>query len=329
MLTRHFTGIASACAVMLIVSACGAAGQVGDDAESYPRKPVHVVVPYAAGGPTDLAGRASSRCLSDELGKPFVVENKPGGAGAIGINEMVAGKPDGYTLAIATIGNMVVAPYVAEGVRYRSNDITPIGKIYEIPSVLVVGDHAPYRDAREFLRAAKDAPKTIRVATPGASTLYHVELRRLAKLYGIEVRLIPFNGTSEAMTALLGGNADAAFVDASQNIVEQIDSGQLRALATGADQQVSYLDGVPTLSELGFPELTHTTSFFALSAPAETPQPIVGKLTASLRQCLSDPEVKKRLGEDYLPTEFVGSESIKSEFAAADEIFREALGPGK
>jgi tripartite-type tricarboxylate transporter receptor subunit TctC len=320
------SSIVAGAAGALLLAGCGAGGpETGSAGPDYPTNDVRIIVPYTAGGPTDLAARASSQCLSEELGQPFVVENLEGGAGAIGMTEMVTAEPDGYTLGIGTIGNMVVAPMVGEGVQYTLDDLTPIGKIYEIPSVLVLPSGSQYESVEELVAAAEAAPDTIRIATPGASTLYHIALQRLAEDYGVQFNLVPFNGSSEAVTAFLGGNVDGMFLEASDTTLALVESGDGRAVATGAPEPLEFLEGVPTLASLGYEELPNSSAFFALTAPTGTPQDVLDVLTESLTTCLEDPAVIERLRDDYVPDEFVGTEQLESELAEAHEIYSEVL----
>ena len=314
-----------------LLSSCGLAGpEAGSQGADYPTKDVRVLVPYAAGGPTDLAGRASADCLSEELDATFVVENVEGGAGAIGMTKMIAAEPDGYTLAVGTIGNIVVAPLVGQDVAYTTDDIEPVGKIYEMPSALILPPDSPYSSAEDLIAAAKENPGTIKVATPGASSLYHLALQHLAQEYAIEFSPVPFDGGAPAITAFLGGNVDAAFLEASQNVRGLTDSGDAVIVATGAPQPVPFLDGVPTLASLGYEDLVGTAAFFALTAPARTPDTVAQTLSSALSTCLTADRVVEQLTADYVPDAFVDGAATREELEAARSVYEELLsgGPG-
>jgi tripartite-type tricarboxylate transporter receptor subunit TctC len=304
------------------LSACGVGGpEAGSSGADYPTKNVRIVVPYAAGGPTDLAGRASADCLSNQLGQPFVVENIDGGAGAIGMTEMTTAKPDGYTLAIGTIGNIVVAPLVGEGVQYSSDDIVPLGKIYEMPSALVVPADSPYDTAEELIAAAEAEPGRVKVATPGAASLYHVALQRLADEHGVEFNVVPFDGGAPAVTAFLGGNVDAMFLEASEQIRGLQSGGKGAIVATGSPDPVDFLGDVPTLESLGYDGLPSTSAFFTLVAPAETPQEVLDTLGETLETCLADEDVVEKLSDDYVPDKFVDGQAVQSELDGAQQVY--------
>jgi len=309
----------------LAVTACQP--QVGTDkaAAEFPRKAVHVVVPYAPGGPSDLAARAVGACLEKQLDETVVVENKPGGGGAIGIKSVTSSKADGHTLGLISPSTAVVAPLISDDVGYTYQDLAPIGEIYAMPSVLLVRGDAPYRSAEELLAAAKAKPGSIKVGTPGASTLYHIELGRLAKAHGITLSGVPFQGGAPVVAALLGGNVDAIFLEASENVLTHVESGKFRALATGSPDPVPYLQKVPTLASLGYADLTMTRTFFALAAPAKTPDAAVDTLGEAMRTCTADAEVRKRLGERYVPKEFVDGQQVARHLAEANDTYSPIL----
>lgn len=313
--------VVPALASLTLLGACGVGGpEQGSSDADYPTTDVRVVIPYAAGGPTDLAGRAASECLGSELGQPFVAENVDGGAGAIGMSEAVSSEPDGYTLAVGTIGNIVVAPLVGEGVAYTREDVVPVGKIYEMPSAMLVPSDSPYSSVEELVEAAKKNPGEIKVATPGASTLYHVALQELAEQHGVEFGLVPFDGGAPAITAFLGGNVDAVFLEASESVLA-LDGDKGTVVATGSPEPVEFMPDVPTLASLGYDDLASTEAFFALAAPAGTPQPVLDTLSQTLETCLADEAVQERLNPDYVPDSFEGTDEVESELAEADDLY--------
>ncbi len=308
------------------LTACGAGedagAPAGDAAAAFPSKNVSYYIPYAPGGPTDALGRATATFLEKDLGQTFVVENRPGASGSLGIQAMLAGGNDGHSLSIIAVPATATNP-LQQDVGYTNEDYIPVGVISVIPSVLVVGKDSPYADAKGFFDEAKARPNGIKVAVPGASTSQAMELQRLGQLYGVTVTPVPFNGNAEIITALLGGNVDAAFVNSSQDILTNITSGAFRPLAVSPPEPVPYLEGVPTLKESGFPELVNSVSVFGLAAPEGTPENVLKVLEDSLRKSQEDPEVIKVVGQDYVPEEFIGRTGFK---AVVDEIL-EAYGP--
>lgn len=314
--------VAAAAALVLAASCAGPSGGGGDAAGEYPSEEVRIIVPYTAGGPTDLAARAMGGFLEQRLGRPVLVENRPGAAGSVAMTEFVAEEPDGHTLALIAAPSTVVTPLIQD-VGYGPQDFDTVGVITEIPSVLAVGAGSPFPDARAFLDAARARPGELTVGTPGATTSQAIELRRLADQYGVRVTVVPFNGNAELIRAVLGGTVDAVFVNASQDIREQVAAGDFRPLAISPAQRVRYLPDTPTLAELGFPELTYSTSIFGLGAPAGTPPQIVAELEEAMRAGLADPAVRARLDEAYVPDRFVGA----AEFRARLDRIVQVYGP--
>ena len=310
----------------LALSGCGggedAAAPGGEAAAKYPTKKVSLYIPYAAGGPTDLLGRATATFMEKDLGQTFVVENRPGASGSLGVQAMIQGGNDGHSLSVIAVPATATNP-LQQDVGYTNDDYVPIGVISVIPSVLVVPSGSPHADGKSFFKAAKAQAGSVKVAVPGATTSQAMELKRLGAEYGVQVTPVPFNGNAEIITAMLGGNVDAAFVNASKDILENITAGKFRPLAVSPPERVEYLQDVPTLKELGFPELVNSISVFGLAAPKGTPDSALTTLEESLRKSQDDPQVVKVLDEKYVPDEFIGGKEFR---AMIDEIV-EVYGP--
>ena len=302
-------------AAALTLSCSGGGSQATDE---YPSQEITVLVPYTAGGPTDLAARTMGTYLEKVLGEPVIVENVPGAAGSLAMNQLVSSRPDGHTLTLVAAPSTVVTPMIQD-VSYGPEDFVPIGVITEVPSVLTVAAGSEYADAAAFFAAARSRPGELTVGTPGATTSQAIELRRLAGEYGVQVTVVPFNGNAELIQAVLGGTVDAVLVNVSQDIRAQFDAGVFRALAISPADRVDYLPDTPTLAELGFPTLTYSTSLFGLGAPAGTPPEIIARLEAAMRDGLADPAVRAQLDEAYVPDEFIGGAEFR---ARLDEIVR-------
>ena len=317
---------ATLAAAALTVTACGG----GDDASSpdtaeggdFPSKSISLYIPYAAGGPTDLLGRTTATFMEEDLGQTFVVENRAGASGSLGIQAMLAGGNDGHSLSIIAVPATATNP-LQQDVGYTNEDYVPVGVISVIPSVLVVGDSSPHKTGEDFFANAKDKPGEVKIAVPGASTSQAMELRRLAEEYDVEVTAVPFNGNAEIITALLGGNVDGAFVNASADILTNVEAGKFRALAVSPPEPVEYLEGVPTLRELGFEDLVNSVSVFGLAAPKGTPDDVLATLEESLKKSQEDEKVVATLDEKYVPDEFMGREKFQQ---TIDEIV-EVYGP--
>jgi tripartite-type tricarboxylate transporter receptor subunit TctC len=299
---------------LLLLTACAGPGK--GDAEDYPSDEIRLIVPYTPGGPTDLAARTIGDYFQRSLGQPVVVENMPGAAGSVAMNELVSSKPDGYTMKLIAAPATVVTPLIQD-VGYGPTDFETIGVISEMPSVLSVGTGSKFTTAEQFLAEAKARPQQLKVGVPGATTSQAIELRRLAGEYGVQVTVVPFNGNMEMIPALLGGNIDALFSNVSEDVRAQFDSNAFRPLAISPRDRVDYLPQVPTLHELGYPSLTYSTSLFGLGVPKGTPPEVVDELEQTLRAGLQDPQVREQLDEAYVPDQFIDRNAFR---ARLDEI---------
>jgi tripartite-type tricarboxylate transporter receptor subunit TctC len=314
--------------VAALVTACGdddAAKGGGGEAASYPTDSIRMLVPYGAGGPTDLTTRTVGSCLEAELGQSVVVENLPGGSGALATTELVGAEADGHTLSLVTAGTMVLTPLSNE-VGYTKDDITPIGVMAEVPSVLAVGQDSQYASAEDLFAAAEASPGTVNIGVPGASTPQAIELQRLADEHGVEFSVIPFNGNAEMTTALLGGNVDGVLINASLDVVENIDAGTFVPLVASSEDRLSWLPDTPTFTELGYEGLTLSGSTFGLAGPAGLPDEVVSTLEDTLEQCLSQDDVREGIGVQYVPEEFRGAEELAEVLDETQEVYEPILG---
>lgn len=327
MRNRRLLPAVAVLSTLLPLSACGGgeadSGAEGN-AETYPSEPITLVIPYAAGGPTDLVARSLAPFFEQELGESVIPENRPGGSGALGMSTMIQAGPDGHTLQILASSAAAVTPLV-EDVDYDESDYVTIGAISQYPYVLAVREDSEYSSAEEFFAAAEESPGTLSVAVPGASSQGAVELQRLAENYDVVTTPVPFEGNAGSIGALLGGNVDATFVVASDDILGQIEAGEFRPIAVGSAERASYLPETPTLQELGYEDLTMGTSYYGLAAPAGTPDEIVAQLEDTLRAALEDPEVVDRVGEKYVPEEFITGEELGELFAEQRAAYEPVL----
>jgi tripartite-type tricarboxylate transporter receptor subunit TctC len=309
---------------LALLAGCGTE-QPAEDAAEFPTEEIRLLVPYAAGGPTDLTARAYGEFLERDLGQPVVVENLPGGSGALATQELVQAEPDGHTLALITAGTTVLTPLVND-VGYTAADVTPVGVLSEVPSLLAVAADSPYPDVAAFVAEARARPGAVTVGVPGASTPQGVELQRLRDEHGVEVTAIPFNGNAEMTTALLGRNVDAVLINASQDVTANIDAGEFRPLAVSTEQPLDWLPGTPTLVEAGFGGLTLSGSTFGLAGPAGLPDPVVTRIEDALRKAHADPEVVAAVGERYLGTQFRGAAEMRAVLDRTQTVYEPILG---
>ena len=297
-------------------------GAAADPAAEFPTEDITLYVPYAPGGPTDLAARTVGDCLAEDFGSAVVVENREGASGSLGMQAMIQGGNDGHSLSLIAVPASATNP-LQEDVGYTNDDYVPIAVVTEIPSVLAVGEGSRFADAEALFAAAKENPGQVTVGVPGATTSQAMELQRLAEEYGVEVARVPFGGNAEMTTALLGGNVDAVFINASKDVLGNIEAGSFVPLAVSPADRVDYLADVPTLAELGYPELTNSVSVFGLAAPAGTPDGVLQTLEDGVRACVEKPEVVAALGDQYVPDTFIG----RADFQARIDEIVEVYGP--
>jgi tripartite-type tricarboxylate transporter receptor subunit TctC len=310
--------LAAALAAALLLAACG--GQSPAEPEAYPSDQIRLIVPYTAGGPTDIAARALGTYMEGALGQTVVVENLPGASGSTAYQELLSAEPDGYTLSMSALPTAVLN-YLTNDVGYTRDSFAPVGVITQVPSALVVPAASPYADLAALFAAAHSDPALVSVGTPGATNTHAAETRRITQLYGVPLTVVPFNGNQEVLAALLGGNIVAGFVNTSQDMLPAIESGQLRVLAVGTEERLPYIDA-PTFAEQGYPEITQSTTTFGVVAPAGTPQPVITRLEETMRAASADPETRRGLDERYVPEQFMGSADLAALFTETEQTFQ-------
>jgi tripartite-type tricarboxylate transporter receptor subunit TctC len=312
-------------ACLALLAGCGGGPAPTGDGAGFPTEEIRLLVPYAAGGPTDLTARAYGTFLERDLGQPVVVENLPGGSGALATQELIQAEPDGHTLSLVTAGTLVLTPLVND-VGYTAADVAPVGVLSEVPSLLAVRADSRYADVTSFVADARARPAAVTVGVPGATTPQGIELQRLRDEHGVEVTAVPFNGNAEMTTALLGGNVDAVLINASQDVTANVDAGEFRALAVSTEQRLDWLPGTPTLVEAGFPGLTLSGSTFGLAGPAGLPEPVVTRIEDALRRAHADSDVVAAVGERYLGPRFRGAADMRAVLDRTRSVYEPVLG---
>lgn len=279
-------------AVAIIAAIFASAGHAA--AQSFPERPITLINPYAAGGPADLLARTVAEGMSEVLGKPVVVENRPGAGTAIGARAVAQAKPDGYTLFIGGAPSHVITPALMKDANYDGiKGFAPIGTVADVPNVLVVPPSRPYKTVKELVAAAKAADGKMTFASIGVGSipqLLGVLLQLRADVKLIEV---PYKGGQPAAMDVLGGQVDMAFLNAPV-VLSQVQAGQLRALAVAADARLKSLPDVPSMPESGFPDVKMST-WYGLSAPAGTPPEIIKTLHAALAKTLNTAKTREKI----------------------------------
>lgn len=264
-----------------------------EDAASYPSRPITIVVGFAPGGPTDIIARLVANHLSKALGKPVVVENKPGGGSNIATEQVVRAAPDGYTLLVETIANATNMSVYKKLNYDTQKDLVHIVQFMASPSVLVVNPNVPAKTLQELLALAKSQPGKLNYASTGVGGSPHLAGEMLKYRAGIDAVHIPYKGAGPALNDLLAGNVSMGFMT-SLGLVPHVQAGKLRALAAASPKRIPELPDVPTMAEAGLPDF-HVLSWNGLAAPAGTPKPIIDKLNREVNKILGMPEVRKQL----------------------------------
>ncbi len=269
----------------------------------WPAKPVRFLVPWPAGGLNDVIARAFNDKVSQSLGKTVITDFKAGAAGRIGVTEIAKARPDGYTIGMGNLGPLTIFPSLYRQMPYSvKDDLIPITMFAASPLVLVVAGNSPIRTAQELIDAAKGRPGVLNSASVGPGSPAHLTFELLKKRTGIDVVHVPFKGTNESLPALFAGDIQTTF-DTLPSLLPHIQAGRLRALAVTTLQRVPQLPDVPSLKELALAD-SEIVSWYALIAPAGTPQPIVERLYKDYTAAAQAPDVQKLLSDQgliYLP----------------------------
>lgn len=255
--------------------------------DSWPNKPISLIVPYPPGGTSDVVGRQIALRLREELGQQVIVENKAGAATAIGATHVARAPKDGYTLLLSAGTTFTVNPHFNDKLQYKLEDFEPVSLVCTVPFAFVVKKDFPAKTLKEFAAYAKANPNKINNATNGQGSMVHLLGEMIAT--GLEVKMtqIHYKGAAPAMMDLIGGVVDSN-VEALTNAVPNVNAGQYRALAVFSAERQALMPDVPTFREMGYPGIMGET-WYGVFAPAGTPKPVVDKLNAALRKITSSP----------------------------------------
>jgi tripartite-type tricarboxylate transporter receptor subunit TctC len=306
--TRLISAAAAVAGLSLTVTACSGASEAS---ESYPAKAVTLVMPYAAGGPSDTTARAYGACLAKQLDGTFVVENLDSGAGAVAMQKLAGAKPDGYTLGLSTNGPLVLNP-MTNDLPYSQDDFQALGTMAVIPTLFAVPKDSPYKNLQDLFDAAKAKPGQISIGVPGATSSLAVELKRLQETTGIEFAMVPTSGSAELITNLLGGHIDAGFVNDYVDVESQVKDGAVVPLAAAGEARSEAFPDVPTTKEAGYD--VKTASVYGLFAPQGLPQEIAANLETGIETCSQDADVIAQIGDRFVPDSFSNAEATQQVF---------------
>ena len=283
-------------------------------ADTYPSKPIRVIVPYAAGGVVDVQARAVTQRMATELGQPIVVEAKPG-AGANIAAEFVARAPaDGYTLIVSS-PFLINNPLMESNLRWAPKDFVPVARFARSPSYFVVPANSPAKTVKEFVEMAKKSPKPLQFGDGGPGSTQSMANELFAIVAGIPLEGVIYKGAPPMVPDLINGMFSMAILPSTVGY-PHIKSGSIRALANVSSTRSQQLPDVPTIAEAGFPEMT-TVSWYAFHAPAGTPPEVIRRLEAAVKASAAAPEVKERLATAGGEEAFLGTAEF-SDFLKAD-----------
>jgi tripartite-type tricarboxylate transporter receptor subunit TctC len=280
-------------------------------AQSWPSKPIRLVVPFAPGGTSEIVARSVAAELSKQLGQSVFVENKPGGAGVTAMQEVAKAAPDGHTLILTHVGTLAVNPYMLKNQPYDVNkDFMPVTLLAKVPNVFVVHPDVPVQNFKEFLAHLKKNPGKLNYGSAGNASAGHLSMEYLKLVSSTFITHIPYRGTGPMLTDLLAGRTQAANVGLPA-VAAQIKAGKLRALAVGSAQRAPSLPDVPTVQEMGFKDF-ETSQWYGLHVPFGTPAAIVQRLQEECLKAIKSSAVTERFANDSA----IGGGGPSSEYAA-------------
>jgi len=281
-------------------------------AQAWPTRPVRIIAGFAAGGSVDLFARLIGQWLSERLGQPFIIENRPGAGGNIGTEAVVRAAPDGYTLLLVTAANAMNETLFDKLNFNFIRDITPIATIHRGIGVMVVHPSFPLKSASELIAFAKSNPGKLNMGSSGNGSAQHIYGEYFKMMAGVDMVHVPYRGQPAALTALITGEVQVT-IDTLSTSIEQIRSGRLRALAVTASTRSQVLPDIPTLGE--FVPGYEATVWLGMGAPRNTPSEIIEKINKEINAALTDPKIKARIADlGYTP--FVSSPAEFAQFIA-------------
>jgi tripartite-type tricarboxylate transporter receptor subunit TctC len=321
------TLIISAIAVFLISIILGGCSDIQSipvtTTSKFPEKPITVIVPFSVGGGLDLTARSLEKLAPKYLGQPLVVINKPGGAGAIGWNELVGSNPDGYTIGI-TAPDMLLLPLYGSTKYDYPTALSPLAQVSAVPSILVVKADQPWQTLNELIEYAKKHPGELKFGHGGVGSFPHIVSEMFGQTAGISIDQVPFNGAGEVTAALLGGHIQFAFINPIV-IKEQLKSGTVRGLAVTGEERIvdPFLEHIPTCKEQGIDLVIK--NWFGIAVPKEMPLAVKNKLSEGFKAIINDPEFKKNMVAVGLTIEYLGPEESQFKWLADSQKLSKTL----
>jgi tripartite-type tricarboxylate transporter receptor subunit TctC len=279
---------------MIAAAGLAVANAASAQTADFPSRPIHIVVAFPAGGPTDFVGRVVAEKMTAALGQSVIIDNKPGANGTLGGEFVARSDPDGYTLFLTTAGAVTVSPHIMLDIHYDPlRDFAPVALVTKVTEVLVVTPSFGIKTVTELVALAKAKPGTISFASTGIGSPPHLAQELLDASAGVQFLHVPYRGAAPALTDLLGGQVQVLAADVPV-LIAQIQAGNLVPIGAAADQRDAILPNVPTLAEQGFPN-TDASNWYGLLAPAKTPAAVIAKLNDAVNAALNDPPSRDKL----------------------------------
>ncbi|HEX3059855.1 MAG TPA: tripartite tricarboxylate transporter substrate binding protein [Usitatibacter sp.] len=277
--------------LLAAVAACAVAASAW--AQSYPTRTIKVIVPFSAGGSTDIIARLTAEQLRKELGQTVVVENVGGAAGALGTMQGMNANPDGYTLLIATVSTMIVYPAAHPKPQYSLDNFVPITNIASMPNIITVTPSFPAKDLKEFIAVLKASPGKYSYASSGVGSINHMLGESFQAYSGTKLIHVPYKGSGPAMTDVMGGQVDILF-DQFPSSKQHVDSGKLKGIGAISPQKIPGYPNIMTMEDAGLKGFVDE-AWYGLLAPKGTPPDVVAKLTDAMKKTLANPELRAKL----------------------------------
>jgi tripartite-type tricarboxylate transporter receptor subunit TctC len=263
-------------------------------ADDFPSRPVHIVIAFPPGGPTDFVGRIVAEKMKATLGQTVVIDNKPGANGTLGGEFVAKSDPDGYTLFLTTAGAVTVSPHIMPDIHYDTlKDFAPVALVTTVTEVIAVTPKSGIKTAKELVALAKEKPGTVAIASTGIGSPPHLAQELLAASADVKFLHVPYRGAAPALTDLLAGQVTALPADIPV-LISQIRGGNLVAIGQASNKRDAILPDVPTLTEQGYPN-TDASNWYGLLAPAKTPAAVIAKINSAVNAALNDPATHDKL----------------------------------
>jgi tripartite-type tricarboxylate transporter receptor subunit TctC len=317
---KRYSVLAVATLAVLLIAGCVPSVAAAAQEDKYPSKPIQAIVAFNPGGGTDIAARTILRFAEKYIGTSFVVDNKPGGGGAIGWTAIATAPKDGYTIGMINPPSLVFNPItLGDKVKYKLEDFEPIANFVSDPGACIVQSDSSFNSLQDIVDYAIAHPDELRIAYSGPGTTEALSIRRLEQLHNIKLRKVPFDGTGPMLTALMGDNADVMFANASE-VIPQYAAKTIKVLAVGSEKRIDMMPDVPTYIESGFDQIQ--IAMRGLAAPAGIAPEKIKILSDAMEKTFADPEFKKAAADLQLPLDYIGPAEYKQLLQEFDKFYR-------